>query len=83
MKKNSLLKSIKTPADIKKIPINQLEKLSNEVSDMIKETIKENGGHYSSPLGVVDLTVALHYVYNSPIDKIVWDVGHQAYSHKI
>ena len=83
MKKNSLLKSIKSPADIRKIPVNQLKKLSNEVSDMIKETVEENGGHYSSPLGVVDLTIALHYVYNSPIDKMVWDVGHQAYSHKI
>ena len=83
MNKNSLLKSIESPIDIKKIPIDRLQDLSNEVSDMIKETIEENGGHYSSPLGVVDLTVALHYVYNSPTDKIIWDVGHQAYSHKI
>lgn len=83
MKKNSLLNSIESPSDIKKIPIDRLQDLSDEVSNMIKETIEENGGHYSSPLGVVDLTVALHYVYNSPADKMIWDVGHQAYSHKI
>ena len=63
MKKNNLLESIKSPNDIKKIPIKELYNLSNEVSSMIKETIEENGGHYSSPLGVVDLTVALHYVF--------------------
>jgi len=83
MKENNLLKSIKSPDDIRRIPINELDNLSNEVSDMIKKTVEESGGHYSSPLGVVDLTVALHYVYNSPIDKMIWDVGHQAYSHKI
>jgi 1-deoxy-D-xylulose-5-phosphate synthase len=60
-----------------------LRKLSNEVSGYIKEVVANVGGHYSSPLGVVDLTIALHYIYNSPLDKLIWDVGHQAYAHKI
>ena len=83
MKKNNLLDSINSPKDIKKLSLKKLSIVSEEVSDLIKETIEENGGHYSSPLGVVDLTIALHYTYNTPYDKIIWDVGHQAYSHKI
>ena len=83
MKKNSLLHSINSPKDLKKVSIDKLETVSEEVSTLIKDTIQEKGGHYSSPLGVVDLTVALHYVYDSPNDKIIWDVGHQAYPHKI
>ena len=78
-----MLENINSPEDLKKLSIDELCILSNEVSDLIKKTIEEHGGHYSSPLGVVDLTVALHYVYNSPKDKIIWDVGHQAYAHKI
>ncbi|GAG18314.1 unnamed protein product, partial [marine sediment metagenome] len=57
--------------------------LAVEVADLIKTVVQESGGHYSSPLGVVDLTIALHYVFNSPEDQLVWDVGHQAYAHKI
>ena len=83
MKENSLLKTINSPQDLKRIPLNRLDSVSEEVSRLIKDTVERKGGHYSSPLGVVDLTVALHYVYNAPDDKIVWDVGHQAYSHKI
>ncbi len=78
-----MLENINSPEDLKQLSIDELYVLSDEVSNLIKETIEEHGGHYSSPLGVVDLTVALHYVYNSPKDKIVWDVGHQAYAHKI
>ena len=83
MEKNNLLYSINSPKDLKKVSIDKLETVSEEVSTLIKDTIQEKGGHYSSPLGVVDLTVALHYVYDSPNDKIIWDVGHQAYPHKI
>ena len=78
-----MLEKINSPDDLKGLSINELELVSDEISSLIKQTIKEHGGHYSSPLGVVDLTVALHYSYNSPIDKLVWDVGHQAYAHKI
>ncbi|MAV64059.1 MAG: 1-deoxy-D-xylulose-5-phosphate synthase [Candidatus Marinimicrobia bacterium] len=83
MKKDNILDLINSPKDLKDVSIDDLGKLSLEISDLIKKTVKENGGHYSSPLGVVDLTIALHYVYDTPKDKLIWDVGHQAYSHKI
>jgi len=78
-----ILNKIDGPADLKDLSIEELKTLSSELTHMIRTSVEEYGGHYSSPLGVVDLTVALHYVYNSPIDKLVWDVGHQAYAHKI
>ena len=78
-----MLERIKECNNIKDLSLNELRDLSNDVSSLIKKVVKKEGGHYSSPLGVVDLSVALHYVYNSPIDKIIWDVGHQAYAHKI
>jgi len=78
-----ILEKINGPQDLKKLSIDELEVLSIEISSLIKKVVEEEGGHYSSPLGVVDLSVALHYAYNSPKDKIVWDVGHQAYAHKI
>ena len=78
-----LLENINSPSDIKSLSVVQLESLSIEIAQHIKKVVSKLGGHYSSPLGVVDLTLALHYVYNSPFDKLVWDVGHQAYSHKI
>lgn len=81
--KKSILSEINSPADLKVLNSDKLAHLSSEVADHIKLVIEEHGGHYSSPLGVVDLTVALHYVYESPKDKIIWDVGHQAYAHKI
>ena len=83
MKNKTILESIDSPADIKKLNIKSLKQLSVEVGDHIKNTVDKIGGHYSSPLGVVDLTIAMHYIYNSPSDKIVWDVGHQGYAHKI
>ncbi len=79
----SILSKINSPKDIKTLNTTALNQLSVEVSDKIKSVVEDVGGHYSSPLGVVDLTLALHYVYNSPDDKIIWDVGHQAYAHKI
>ena len=78
-----ILSTIESPADIKRLNYKSLRKLSVEVSDFIQEVVEYLGGHYSSPLGVVDLTLALHYIYNSPEDKFIWDVGHQAYAHKI
>ena len=78
-----ILSTIESPADIKQLNYKSLRKLSVEVSDFIQEVVEDLGGHYSSPLGVVDLTLALHYIYNSPEDKFIWDVGHQAYAHKI
>tara|TARA_Y100001980_G_scaffold28411_1_gene8823 strand:+ start:3121 stop:4974 length:1854 start_codon:yes stop_codon:yes gene_type:complete len=83
MKHKKILDVIDSPDDLKKISENELSDLSKDVSSLIKSTVEKKGGHYSSPLGVVDLTIALHYVYNTPHDKIIWDVGHQAYSHKI
>jgi len=79
----SILDQINSPKDLKPLKLNELEELCEDVAKLIDSTIKEKGGHYSSPLGVIELTVALHYVYSSPNDKLIWDVGHQAYPHKI
>ncbi len=83
MNNYKLLKKIDSPKDLRKIKKEDLNLLSKEISHYIHDTITKIGGHYSSPLGVVDLTIALHYAYNTPIDKLIWDVGHQAYAHKI
>ena len=83
MKDFKILDKINSPKDMKKLSLEELNALSLEVSHLIKKVVEESGGHYSSPLGVVDLTVALHYCYSAPYDKMIWDVGHQAYSHKI
>lgn len=77
------LKNIKSPQDIKSLSINDLTNLSEDIRKFILEKVSKNGGHLSSNLGVVELTVALHYVFNSPFDKIIFDVGHQIYTHKI
>tara|TARA_Y100000994_G_scaffold74338_1_gene61134 strand:- start:8020 stop:9891 length:1872 start_codon:yes stop_codon:yes gene_type:complete len=82
-KKYKILSNIDSPNDIRKLNQKDLAILSDEVAMYIHEVITELGGHYSSPLGVIELTIALHYVYNTPEDKIIWDVGHQAYPHKI
>lgn len=78
-----LLQSIDSPKDLKKLSIEQLEELCKELRIFIIDQLCKNPGHFGSSLGTVELTVALHYVYNTPYDRIVWDVGHQAYSHKI
>ena len=78
-----ILNTINSPNDLKKLNIESINLLADEIALYIHNTVSDIGGHYSSPLGVIDLTLALHYVYNSPEDKIIWDVGHQAYSHKI
>ena len=77
------LDKINSPADLKNLSIDELEILCSEIRDKLIKTVSKNGGHLSPNLGTVELTVAMHYVYNTPTDKIVWDVGHQAYTHKI
>lgn len=78
-----LLENINTPQDLKKLPVDKLPQLASEVRQRIIEVVCRTGGHLASSLGVVDLTIALHYCLNTPEDKIVWDVGHQSYAHKI
>lgn len=79
----SLLSKIDSPADIKKLDRQQLGQLADELRSFMIHTISKTGGHLASSLGTVELTVALHYVFNAPADQLVWDVGHQAYGHKI
>ena len=81
--KFSLLSNIKYPNDLRKLSINQLPEVCKELREDIINEVAVNPGHFASSLGVVEITVALHYVYNTPEDRIVWDVGHQAYGHKI
>jgi len=78
-----LLEKIGSPADLKKIPLEQLPKLSCEIRERMVNVVSCSGGHLASSLGAVELTVALHYSLDTPRDKIVWDVGHQSYAHKI
>lgn len=78
-----LLRTIKDPSDVKKLDLSKLQKLAQEIRTEILSVISKNGGHLAPNLGVVELTLAIHSVYTSPVDKIVWDVGHQAYVHKL
>src|SRR6188508_3459650 len=78
-----LLAEINSPADVKKLDQAQLVQLCDELRHFIIDNVSVYGGHFGASLGVVELTVALHYALNTPYDKLVWDVGHQAYGHKI
>ena len=78
-----MLEKINSPEDLKKLNIEEKEQLAKEIREYILDVVSENGGHLASNLGVVELTIALHSVFNVPTDKIVWDVGHQTYVHKI
>lgn len=78
-----LLDRIDSPADLKALSIQELETLAQELRDQIVETVNRNGGHLASPLGVVELTIALHYVFDVGHDQLIWDVGHQCYAHKL
>ena len=78
-----MLEKINSPEDLKKLNIEEKEQLAKEIREYILNVVSENGGHLASNLGVVELTIALHSVFNVPTDKIVWDVGHQTYVHKI
>jgi 1-deoxy-D-xylulose-5-phosphate synthase len=78
-----VLDEVNSPEDLKKILPENLPQLADEIRSLIVDVVSKNGGHLASNLGVVELTIALHYVFNSPRDKIIWDVGHQCYTHKI
>ena len=78
-----LLDKINYPADLRLLKKNQLEQVADELRLEMIDVVSETGGHLGAGLGVVELTVALHYVFNTPKDKLVWDVGHQSYPHKI
>ncbi len=79
----SLLAKINLPADLRSLREDQLKEVSRELRDYIIDIVSVNGGHFGASLGTVEMTVALHYVFNTPYDQLVWDVGHQAYGHKI
>ena len=81
--KNKLLDNINYPSDLRKLSKNQLDQVSKELRSELINVVSETGGHLGAGLGVVELTVALHYVFNTPKDKLVWDVGHQCYPHKL
>lgn len=83
IKPGPLLQQINTPADLKKFGKEQLHQVCDELRQYIIDVVSVHGGHFAASLGVVELTTALHYVYNTPYDQLVWDVGHQAYGHKI
>ena len=77
------LATMQLPEDLKKLNIEQCQQLCKEIRSVLIQTVSKNGGHLASNLGVVELTVAMHRVFDSPQDKFVWDVGHQCYTHKI
>jgi 1-deoxy-D-xylulose-5-phosphate synthase len=78
-----ILNNISTPADVRSLSKEQLKPLADELRNFLTHTVSISGGHFSAGLGTVELTVALHYVFDTPTDQLVWDVGHQAYPHKI
>ena len=78
-----LLQSINSPADMRRLSRVELKQLAIELRDFLLQSVAQTGGHLSSNLGTVELTVALHHVFNTPHDRLIWDVGHQAYPHKI
>ena len=77
------LDKVNFPSDIRKLSINELKILSNEVRKELIEVVSVTGGHLGAGLGVIELTIALHYIFDTPNDKLIWDVGHQTYPHKI
>lgn len=78
-----LLETIQSPADLRRLPRTELKRLATELREFVLHSVSQTGGHLSSNLGTVELTIALHYVFNTPEDRLVWDVGHQTYPHKI
>ena len=83
MQDYKFLKDVNFPSDLRKLSENNLQELSNEVRAEMINAVSETGGHLGAGLGVVELTVALHYIFDTPNDKLIWDVGHQTYPHKI
>ena len=80
---STILETINSPADLKKLSMPELKQLANELRTFIIDNVSKTGGHLSSSLGTVELAIAIHYVFDTPEDRLVWDVGHQAYAHKI
>ena len=80
---SDLIQQVNSPADLKKMTVGELNEYCNCLRKYIGETVRNTGGHLASSLGAVELAVALHFVFDCPADKILWDVGHQAYAHKI
>ena len=83
MTSTPLLDTIQIPADLRELDRKQLPQLARELRDFLVDSVSQTGGHFASNLGSIELTIALHYVYNTPDDRLVWDVGHQTYPHKI
>ena len=81
--KYPLLSAIATPADLRRLPVAKLPALARELREFLIHSVSTRGGHFAAGLGTVELTIALHYVYDTPRDRLVWDVGHQAYPHKV
>ena len=79
----SLLETIQSPADLRRLPRAELKRLADELREFVLHSVSQTGGHLSSNLGTVELTIALHYVFDTPRDRLVWDVGHQTYPHKV
>src|SRR5574340_1638758 len=80
---SSLLETIDSPQQLRQLERRQLPQLAQELRQFMIDSVSRTGGHLSSNLGTVELTIALHYVFNTPSDRLVWDVGHQTYAHKI
>ena len=78
-----LLDSISSPEDLRRLPVERLPELCSEIRRFLIASLSDNPGHFASSMGSVELTVALHYVFDTPRDRLVWDVGHQAYAHKL
>ena len=82
-KQGELLSNVNNPEDLRKLKTSELPQLAKELRQYIIDIVSERGGHFGASLGVVELTIALHYIFDTPNDQLVWDVGHQAYGHKI
>ena len=80
---DTILAHINSPDDLRQLDKKQLPQLAEELRTLIIDSVQQTGGHISSNLGVIELTIALHYVFDTPTDRLVWDVGHQSYVHKI
>ena len=78
-----ILDTLESPSDLRALPESKLVALADELRDFLIHTVSTRGGHFAAGLGTVELTIALHYVFNTPEDRLVWDVGHQAYPHKV
>ena len=80
---DALREWIESPTQLRALPLGRLPDVANELRQRLIQAVSQTGGHFSSNLGTVELTIALHYVYNTPQDRLVWDVGHQTYAHKM